>query len=108
MLKAMDSHATLLGALGQDVSSTPELNKLFLAIDDQILDWVSRGFSTEKLETIGRVLAHAAETFGSAQKAERWLRRPNPLLNGRPLDRMEHDPKAIDDELTRIDHGVYV
>jgi hypothetical protein len=108
MLKAMDSHAALLGATGQDVSSTPELNDLLLAIDDQILDWVNRGFSTDKLEKIGRVLAHAAETFGSAQKAERWLKRPNPLLDGRPLDRIEYDAKAIDDELTRIDHGVYV
>jgi hypothetical protein len=108
MLKAMDSRATLLGALGQDISLMPELNTLFLAIDDQILDWVNCGFSTAKLETIGRVLAHAAETFGSAQKAERWLKRPNPLLDGRPLDRIEHDPQAIDDELTRIDHGIYV
>jgi hypothetical protein len=108
MLKAMDSHVTLLGALGQDVSSIPELNNLLLAIEDHILDWVNRGFSAQKLETIGRVLAHAAETFGSAQKAERWLKRPNPLLDGRPLDRMELDPKSIDDELTRIDHGVYV
>jgi uncharacterized protein (DUF2384 family) len=55
------------------------------------------------------VLAHAFETFGSQEKADHWLRRPNRLFNGRaPLEVIESDPQAVEIELTKIDHGVYV
>jgi hypothetical protein len=104
----MNLQSTLLKHLGQDFSPTPVLDDLFLALDRDIQVWINRGLTADKLEAIGKVLVHAAETFGSAPKAERWLKRPNPLLDGRPLDRIERDPQAIDDELTRIDHGVYV
>jgi hypothetical protein len=104
----MDSHSTLLRSLGQDFSPTPGIDDLLRALDREILEWVNRGVNPDQLEAIGRVLIHAAETFGSALKAERWLRRPNQLLAARPLDRIERDPQSVDDELTRIDHGVYV
>jgi uncharacterized protein (DUF2384 family) len=29
------------------------------------------------------VAAHALDTFGSPEKAERWLNRPNPLFEGK-------------------------
>ncbi len=104
----MNLQSTPLKRLGQDVSPTPVLEDLFLTLDREIQVWISRGLATDKLEAIGRVLVHAAETLGSASKAARWLKRPNPLLDGRPLDSVERNPQAIDDELTRIDHGVYV
>jgi hypothetical protein len=55
------------------------------------------------------VLAHVFETFGSQEKANHWLRRPNHVFEGRtPLEAIERDPQAVEIELTRIDHGVYV
>jgi uncharacterized protein (DUF2384 family) len=58
-------------------------------------------------EEIRKVLKHAADTFGSAVKAERWLRRPLAIVGSAPLNLLVSEPKAIDDELTRIDHGIY-
>ena len=55
------------------------------------------------------VLAHAHETFGSEEKANHWLRRPNHVFQGRtPLEVVGSDPQAVEIELTRIDYGVYV
>ncbi len=59
-----------------------------------------------------KVLQHAFETFGSAEKAWHWLERPNLLLAGAtPLHLLQNDPtqyELVDDELTRIDYGVFV
>jgi uncharacterized protein (DUF2384 family) len=58
------------------------------------------------------ILAHAFETFGSADKAWHWLERPNTLFAGSsPLHLLQTDPtqyELVEDELTRIDHGVFV
>ena len=55
------------------------------------------------------VLAHAFETFGSPEKANHWLHRPNRVFQGRtPLEAIESDPQAVEIELTRIDYGVYI
>lgn len=55
------------------------------------------------------VLAHAFETFGSRDKAEHWLHRPNHVFQGKtPQEMLSSDPQAVEVELTRIDHGVYV
>ena len=55
------------------------------------------------------VLAHAHETFGSQEKANHWLRRPNHVFQGRtPLEVVGSDPQAVEIELTRIDYGVYI
>jgi len=58
---------------------------------------------------IDAVLAHARETFGSDQKANHWLHRPNHVFQGKtPLEMIESDPHQVEIELTRIDHGVYI
>lgn len=58
------------------------------------------------------IVNHALETFGSEQKAWHWLKRPNPLLDGSsPLEILQRDParyELVEEELTRIDHGVFV
>ena len=58
------------------------------------------------------ILQHAFETFGSAEKAWHWLERPNTLLAGlSPLHLLQTDPtqyEFVDDELTRIDYGIFV
>jgi uncharacterized protein (DUF2384 family) len=55
------------------------------------------------------VKAHALETFGASAKAEHWLNRPNHVFQGKtPLETLESEPMAVEAELTRIDHGVYI
>jgi uncharacterized protein (DUF2384 family) len=55
------------------------------------------------------VRSHALETFGSAAKANHWLNRPNQVFQGKtPLEAVESDPQAVEAELTRVDHGVYL
>jgi uncharacterized protein (DUF2384 family) len=55
------------------------------------------------------VQAHALDTFGSAEKAEHWMNRPNPLFQGKaPGQVLESDPSSVEAELVRIDYGVYV
>ena len=106
-IRDVSSRRASLGLPAREGFTVSELDALLKAIDSEIVGWIDRGVAQDKLDAIGRVIAHAAETFGSARKAERWLKRPNRLLDSRPLDRIEHDPQAIDDELIRIDHGVY-
>lgn len=56
-----------------------------------------------------QVREHVFETFGSVQKAEHWLSRLNQVFQGRtPLQALESDPEAVEAEITRIDHGVYI
>lgn len=58
------------------------------------------------------ILRHALDTFGSEEKALHWLERANPLLGGStPIEILQTDParrELVEDELTRIDHGVFV
>jgi uncharacterized protein (DUF2384 family) len=55
------------------------------------------------------VAAHARATFGSSEKAEHWMNRPNPLFHGKtPAQMIEFDLVGVEAELVRIDHGVYM
>ena len=55
------------------------------------------------------IAVHALATFGSREKAQHWMNRPNPLFQGKtPSQVMRTDPLAVEAELIRIDHGVYV
>jgi hypothetical protein len=55
------------------------------------------------------VAVHALSTFGSKEKAQHWLNRPNPLFQGKtPNQVMRTNAVAVEAELLRIDHGVYV
>jgi uncharacterized protein (DUF2384 family) len=55
------------------------------------------------------VESHALETFGDESKAVRWLNRPSHLWGGKtPAEVLdETDPQAIEDELIRIDYGIF-
>ena len=54
------------------------------------------------------VLAHAVETFGSRIKANAWLNRPNRMFNHKsPLQILTQDPAAVEEELVRIDYGIF-
>jgi uncharacterized protein (DUF2384 family) len=63
----------------------------------------------EKPITKSSVLAHAFETFGAEVKTNHWLNRPNHLFGGKtPREMIEIDLQAVEIELGRIDHGIYV
>jgi putative toxin-antitoxin system antitoxin component (TIGR02293 family) len=55
-------------------------------------------------------LEHAIEVFGDQQLAEDWLKKPCKYLEGNiPLELIDNSLgfQAIEDYLTRIEHGVY-
>jgi uncharacterized protein (DUF2384 family) len=58
------------------------------------------------------IVAHAIETFGSEGKARLWLERPNALFAGSAsMQLLQTDPtqyELVEDELGRIDYGVFV
>ena len=57
-----------------------------------------------------RVIVHAIRTFGSEEKAHSWLTsKCGALGNERPYELLKSGKsKAVDEELDRIDYGVYV
>jgi putative toxin-antitoxin system antitoxin component (TIGR02293 family) len=60
-------------------------------------------------ERIARVTAKAEATFGSKEKAHRWLCRPTTSLNGEePLKLLDTEAGArlVEDLLIRIAHGI--
>ena len=59
--------------------------------------------------TAQSVKAHVLDTFGSAEKAEHWMSRPNPLFQGKtPRQVIQSDPSWVEAALVRIDYSVYV
>ena len=57
-----------------------------------------------------RVIVHAIRTFGSEEKAHSWLTsKCGALGNERPYKLLKSGKSAdVDEELSRIDYGVYV
>lgn len=65
---------------------------------------------SDRMVRVARVMAHAIDTFGTEQKASRWLRSPNLVLAGQmPLDLLDTDAgvREVETVLGRIDYGVY-
>jgi putative toxin-antitoxin system antitoxin component (TIGR02293 family) len=62
----------------------------------------------ERAVRYARLLALAAETFGSLHDAATWMQEPNPALDGEtPLEMAETDPGAtiVRDLLLGVQHG---
>jgi putative toxin-antitoxin system antitoxin component (TIGR02293 family) len=58
-----------------------------------------------------RVIAAAEETFGSQEKAARWLRRPTTALEGdAPISLLDtgEGSRQVEHLLAMIDHGLAV
>jgi uncharacterized protein (DUF2384 family) len=54
------------------------------------------------------VLAHAVEIFGSRIRANAWLNRPSRIFNNQsPLQVLTEDPASVEEELVRIDEGIF-
>jgi len=64
--------------------------------------------SKDQKITVKALEAHALDTFGSKEKAQHWMNRPNAMFQGKsPRDFVQVDPGLVEAELVRIDHGVY-
>jgi putative toxin-antitoxin system antitoxin component (TIGR02293 family) len=64
---------------------------------------------SDRLIRVLRIVAEAEVTFGSREKAHRWLRRPTTALGGEaPLDLLDTDPGArrVETLLGRIAYGI--
>lgn len=64
---------------------------------------------SDRLARLARILARAAEALGAADKARRWLGKPNFALGGvKPLVLLDSDAGAlaVEQELGRIEHGI--
>ena len=64
---------------------------------------------SDRLVRVARLLAEAAATFGTAQRAGTWLRRPTTALAGQaPLSLLDTDAgaRAVETLLGRIAHGI--
>lgn len=60
------------------------------------------------LMTVESAEKHVLDTFGTPEKAEHWLSRPNPLFGGKtPRQVLQADPSWVEAALVRIDNGVY-
>ena len=80
-------------------------------LEPQAQDWPSYAEQSDRLVRVVRVLAAAEETFGSQDKASRWLRRPTKVLEGEaPLELLDttEGAREVEDLLHRIDHGLAV
>ena len=65
---------------------------------------------SDRLLRLGRVAARAEEVLGTADKAARWLGKPNRALGGKvPLAQLDTDIGAhqVEEILGRIAHGFY-
>jgi len=64
---------------------------------------------SDRLVRVVRAIAAAEQTFGSQEKAARWLRRPSAALEGdTPLSLLDtgEGAKEVENLLARIDHGL--
>jgi putative toxin-antitoxin system antitoxin component (TIGR02293 family) len=64
---------------------------------------------SDRLVRLARVVAAAEETFGSQEKAARWLRRPTTALDGEaPLSLLDtsEGSRQVEQLLAMIDHGL--
>jgi putative toxin-antitoxin system antitoxin component (TIGR02293 family) len=66
---------------------------------------------SERLVRVARVDAIGLEQFGAADRAARWLRKPNRVLDGRsPLDLLAtgEGARLVEDTIMRIAHGIFI
>lgn len=65
----------------------------------------------DNVQRIIHISEMADRIFGERQKAQRWLRKPSRALNGVvPLDLLasETGARLVEEELYRIEYGIYV
>ncbi|MES9994420.1 MAG: antitoxin Xre/MbcA/ParS toxin-binding domain-containing protein [Candidatus Thiodiazotropha sp.] len=64
---------------------------------------------SDRIARVARIVAMAEETFGSRDKASRWLHKPKRGFEGQtPIDMLdtEEGARIVEDRLFRIAHGL--
>lgn len=59
----------------------------------------------------GRIRKLATDVLGSAEKADRWLKNPRPIFNGKaPIELLRHEAstREVENLLQRTAHGVFL
>lgn len=83
------------------------LDSLHLAQD--ALMKLGPGDVVPDLVEYAKIFLHAVDTFGSRTNANAWLNKPNRVFhNQTPLQILTEDPAAVEEELVRIDHGMFI
>ncbi len=83
-----------------------EFQEEFTEVDDFEAELVEE---EDDPTTYAAVLSHAVKTFGSRTNANPWLNKPNRVFhNQSPLQILTEDPAAVEEELVRIDHGMFI
>ena len=104
--KLTNSVGKAVGKMGTADRSKAQSKRL-KAVDGTVKGNQGRGRGGEI--SLDSVAAHALATFGSSEKAQHWMNRPNPLFQGEtPAQVIEFDLIQVEAELVRIDHGVYM
>ncbi len=64
---------------------------------------------SDRLARLARVVARAEEVLGSPDKAGHWLTQSNRGLGGEPMEFLRTDAGtvAVEEELGRIEHGIF-
>lgn len=67
------------------------------------------GAESDRALRLERIAQMADRVFGDHDKAQRWLRKHSRVLNSTPISLLESETGAflVEQELHRIDHGVY-
>ncbi len=100
-----------ISKLGKSGFSSSELHKLVapprtLARRETTLSLEE----SDRVQRLERTMEHATRVFGSLEKANIWLRKPNKALNNaRPIELLISETGAheIEMQLHAIDHGMY-
>ncbi|AZN99187.1 DUF2384 domain-containing protein [Mesorhizobium sp. M9A.F.Ca.ET.002.03.1.2] len=64
---------------------------------------------SDRVMRLERISAMADRVFGNHEKAQRWLRKHSRVLNETPINLLQSETGAVlvEEELHRIDHGIF-
>jgi len=98
--------------LSSGALSAPELHALVLprkTLANRRKTGTLNPEQSDRLTRVARIIAIARETFGTPEKAHKWLRRPSAALeNHAPLRLLDTDEgtRLVETLLGRIGHGI--
>ncbi|MDX8448993.1 type II RES/Xre toxin-antitoxin system antitoxin [Mesorhizobium captivum] len=64
---------------------------------------------SDRVQRLERISAMADRVFGNHEKAQRWLRKRSRVLQEMPINLLQSETGAVlvEEELHRIDHGIF-
>jgi RHH-type transcriptional regulator, rel operon repressor / antitoxin RelB len=78
---------------------------------EDVSAWLNTwGTEPDRLFRLAHIIAQAEDVFGDQTEVQRWLKQPNPALEGHtPLEMIKTEPGArqVEQLLNRTDHGIF-